>query len=101
MTVTPAAVDLTRLDAVLVPIDFSDLSIGALRAALSLAPPERIHVAHVLPVAGGLSWAVSGAGNYESRVEGAKARLLRELTDDGIAAEVIGRLPVHVRVGAA
>ncbi len=53
--------DLKSLDAILVPLDFSDTSFGALETALSIAPRERVHLAHVLPVAGGLAWAV-GAG---------------------------------------
>jgi universal stress protein A len=89
--------DLKSLDAILVPLDFSDTSFGALETALSIAPRERVHLAHVLPVAGGLAWAVGGSAPDAARVEGARHRMQRELTEHGF--DPAGH-PLHVRVGA-
>ncbi len=89
--------DLKALDAILVPLDFSATSFGALETALSIAPAERVHLAHVLPVAGGLAWAVGGSAPDAARVEGARQRMLRELTEYGF--DPTGH-PLHVRVGA-
>jgi len=40
---------------VLVPLDLSAPSLVAVTTALSVAPPERVHLVHVLPVAGPLA----------------------------------------------
>ena len=88
---------LDRLAGILVPIDHSDLSWRALEAALSIAPQDKVHIVHILPVAGGLSWAVGGAVGDAPRVEGARMRIAREIAERGIAA---GDCPIHVRAGA-
>jgi nucleotide-binding universal stress UspA family protein len=91
--------DLNNLDRVLVPIDFSELCFKAIHTALSIAPPERIHLLHVTPVASGLAWAAGlhGAADDRARVEIVRIRLDREL--DGHALEH-GGMHVHVRVGS-
>lgn len=90
--------DLKALKSILVPLDFSALSIEALRTALSLVEASGVHIAHVLPVAGGLSWAVGGASGDAARVEGTRQRIVRELTEHGFDPEAS---TIHVRVGAA
>jgi len=90
--------DLNNLERVLVPIDFSELCFKAIHTALSIAPPERIHLLHVTPVASGLAWAAGlhGAADDRARVELVRIRLEREL--DGHKLEHAG-MHVHVRVG--
>jgi nucleotide-binding universal stress UspA family protein len=82
---------------ILVPLDLSAPSLHAVETALGVAPPERIHLAHVLPVAGPLTWAVTTGSHADPRVGVAEARVRRALADHGLAAE---RFPVHVLVGA-
>jgi len=89
--------NLTQLSSIVVPFDFSELAYDALRAALSIAPPDRVHVAHVLPVAGGLSWAVGGASGDTARVEGTRQRIERELLKHDLGGT---SCPIHIRVGA-
>jgi|SRR5690242_3525540 len=91
--------DLNNLERVLVPIDFSELCFKAIRTALSIAPPERIHLLHVTPVASGLAWAAGlhGAADDRARVEVVRMRLDREL--DGHHLPHAG-MHVHVRVGS-
>lgn len=91
--------DLNNLDRVLVPIDFSELCYKAIHTALSIAPPERIHLLHVTPVASGLAWAAGlhGAADDRARVEIVRIRLDREL--DGHQLEHAG-MHVHVRAGS-
>jgi len=91
--------DLNNLERVLVPIDFSELCCKAIHTALSIAPPERIHLLHVTPVASGLAWAAGlhGAADDRARVELVRIRLEREL--DGHKLEHSG-MHVHVRVGS-
>lgn len=88
---------LNRLESILVPIDFSDLSWRALEAALSVAPADKVHIVHILPVAGGLSWAVGGASGDAARIEGARQRLQRELSERRLPAL---ECPIHIRAGA-
>lgn len=91
--------DLNNLESVLVPIDFSELCFKAIHTALSIAPPERIHLLHVTPVASGLAWAAGlhGAADDRARVELVHVRLEREL--QGHKLEHRG-MHVHVRVGS-
>jgi len=91
--------DLNNLESVLVPIDFSELCFKAIHTALSIAPPERIHLLHVTPVASGLAWAAGlhGAADDRARVELVHIRLEREL--QGHQLEHRG-MHVHVRVGS-
>ncbi len=91
--------DLNNLERVLVPIDFSELCFKAIETALSIAPPERIHLLHVTPVASGLAWAAGlhGAADDRARVEIVRIRLEREL--DGHHLQHAG-MHVHVRVGS-
>ncbi len=91
--------DLNNLERVLVPIDFSELCFKAIHTALSIAPPERIHLLHVTAVAGGLAWAAGlhGAANDHASVELVRIRLERELV--GHKLDHAG-MQVHVRVGS-
>jgi len=91
--------DLNNLGRVLVPIDFTELCFKAIHTALSIAPPEHIHLLHVTPVASGLAWAAGlhGAADDRARVEVVRIRLEREL--DGHRLEHAG-MHVHVRVGS-
>lgn len=90
--------DLNNLERVLVPFDFSELSLEALRTALSIAPHDKVHLLHVLPVASGLAWAAGlDVADDHVRVEGVRNRVERELTDKGI--DHTG-LHLHVRVGS-
>ena len=91
--------DLNNLESVLVPIDFSELCFKAIHTALSIAPPARIHLLHVTPVASGLAWAAGlhGAADDRARVELVRIRLEREL--EGHKLEHTG-MQVHVRVGS-
>jgi len=89
--------DLKSLNTILVPLDFSALSIEALSTALSIVPAASVHIVHVLPVAGGLSWAVGGASGDAARVEGTRQRVSKDLADHGFTADAS---PLHVRVGA-
>jgi nucleotide-binding universal stress UspA family protein len=90
--------DLNNLERVLVPIDFSDLSMVAIRSALSIGPPEKIHLLNVLPVASGLAWAAGlHLADDQVRVEGVRMRVDRELTANGI--DPTG-MHLHVRVGS-
>ena len=91
--------DLKNLERVLVPIDFSELCFKAIHTALSIAPPDRIHLLHVTPVASGLAWAAGlhGAADDRARVEVVRIRIERELESHQL--EHHGR-HVHVRVGS-
>lgn len=90
--------DLNNLGRILVPFDFAELSFQALRTALSVAPPERIELLHVLPVASGLAWAAGlHATDDQIRVEGTRLRVARDLTAQGI--DPTG-LQLHVRTGS-
>jgi nucleotide-binding universal stress UspA family protein len=91
--------DLNNLERVLVPIDFSELCFKAIRTALSIAPPERIHLLHVTPVASGLAWAAGlhGAADDRARVEIVRIRLERELEGHDLPH---AGMQVHVRVGS-
>jgi nucleotide-binding universal stress UspA family protein len=90
--------DLNNLGRILVPFDFADLSFRALRTALSIAPPERIDLLHVMSVAGGLAWAAGLAMEDDQvRVEGVRMRVDRELTAHGL--DPVG-LQLHVRTGS-
>lgn len=90
--------DLNNLERVLVPFDFSELSFQALRTALSIEPPEKIHILHVLPVASGLAWAAGlHLADDQVRVEGVRMRVDRELAAHGI--DPTG-MHLHVRTGS-
>ncbi len=82
---------------VLVPLDLSAPSLVAVTTALSVAPPERVHLVHVLPVAGPLAWAVTTGSHADPRVASSEARVRQALTGHGLDS---GRFAVHVRVGA-
>lgn len=91
--------DLNKLERVLVPIDFSELCFRAIRTALSIAPPERIHLLHVTAVASGLAWAapLHAAADDHATVERVRLRLAREL--DGHNLEHEG-MHVNLRLGS-
>lgn len=91
--------DLNNLERVLVPIDFSELCYKALRTALSIAPPEKIHLLHITPVASGLAWAAGlhGAADDKASVEVVRMRLERELDGHNLPHD---GMHVHVRVGS-
>jgi nucleotide-binding universal stress UspA family protein len=82
---------------VLVPFDLSGPSFASVDTALGVAPPERVHVVHVVPVAGALTWAVTTGHHADPRVTAAEARVRQALAGHGLDS---GRFTVHIRVGA-
>lgn len=80
-------------------MNFSELSFKAIHTALSIAPPERIHLLNVTPVASGLAWAAGlhGAADDRARVEVVRIRLERELEGHELKHQ---GMQVHVRVGS-
>lgn len=88
--------DLQRLARILVALDFSELSLSAVRTALSFSAPEKIHLVHVLPVMGGLNW-MTGKADEEARTEVVTERIHRELATAKIPSD---GMTLHVVVGA-
>ena len=88
--------DLQRVTRLLVALDFSELSLSAVRTALSIATPDKVHLVHVLPVMGGLHW-MTGRADEEARTEVVTERIQRELAAAKIATE---GMTIHVVVGA-
>jgi nucleotide-binding universal stress UspA family protein len=89
--------DLKQLSSILVPFDFSELSFVAVRTALSVAAPDKVHLLHVMPVASGLAWAAGlDVADEQFRVANLRARVEREMQGEGLSSD---GLHLHLRTG--